>query len=51
MTGAGLGGFALPAQAALTVADLSMLYSGKAPFDADDLAGNDASAANTVIRC
>jgi uncharacterized repeat protein (TIGR01451 family) len=48
--GLAAGGFATSAHAALTAGDLTMLYSGTAPFDDDDLAGNDFGDANTVIR-
>ena len=40
----------LAAQASLSVGNLTKLYSGTAPFDADNAAGNDADATNSVIR-
>ena len=44
------GAWPLAAHASLTTGDLTMVYSGTAPFDTDDIAGNDSGAANTVIR-
>lgn len=40
----------LAAQASLSVGNLTMLYSGTAPFDGDNAAGNDTDATNNVIR-